>query len=992
MADIEVITPDGQVGRVAEEELPRARAAGLRRTEVPMVTPDGQKGFVPYDQVDGARNAGLTFVDPLDVPEAGEATGPERIAMVKPDGSQVAVLAERADRALAHGYKTVEQAAQEAQDEREYGDATGLLQTAGEGISRGVTLGFDAPMAYAQSGLEYLGNKAFEALHPGRPAVSFDQTLQENKADIAKRQEVNKTTAIGGEVFGGLTTALATGGTSTLAKGAAYTPAALLARGSAALAERVVPKALTTFGATIGRMVLSGAAEGAAYGAAHEVNQAYLAGDYEGVTQKAFVGAGVGALVGAGTSALFGAAGEGLKKLVTPKPQTIAEASLDSANALTPDAPVGAMTPDEAVLKEVGFKSNGEILGEIQFGQTPEQAGLVNKLKTMSKEATAAQDFEKLHDATTRKVAANGNELARIKDKLDAYLNKSNKTQAVKDMLDESGVVWSPQNADEVLTSLSTIKGAMAGFRENGVLLTKQESNAIKAVMEAVEDVEKHVTGIKGMGPISPTSRVLRADNDAIAETFMALDTLKTRIGNLARNAGRNSETLTRSEALLQREYMGLRSHLQDPKVWGERVAEMQTITNAAEAEGILKGRVFQNRFVQAEAVQGERSSQFGFDTLNAIDSGKVGSMLRNLGKAENAEAERDFVVGLQRMVDWQKAKAQYYRVPDELRQELARADGLVQGLVQDFHTLRGVKAIADEYQASLNHLKDLSLLGTNVATLRATATVATSVPRRIAQAFKGSKPAAAPSLVESAVKAQTAVNDAAKAVGRFEKVRKAVGATRKPITYESIKGILENMQKAVTPGTQENQDLQSYLLDVEHQAGPEVAQAMAMQLQKQSAFLAEKFGEDGNSGLFDDVDARDPVTLRRMQRYVEVAQDPIAGIERLAAGKWSSEDVETLQALYPRIYNEFRKKALDELAKLKERPSYAQRVKLSMALDIPVDKTMDPQYLASLQASALAGNSPEMREQMGLTPHPGKTPKVSDRFGSKADSLSYMT
>lgn len=163
----------------------------------------------------------------------------------------------------------------------EFGGAGQTAIAAGEGVLRGVTLGFSDPLL-AGTGI----------------------TTEEN---ILARQEASPGVAVAGEIVGAVAPALLTGGTGAVATAARLTPA-----GRAAMVGTGAARAVG--GGAARRLAAAGAIEGAAFSAGNEASRQLLLDEElsgERIFGAAIEGAGIGALAG-GALGLGGAAIKGI--------------------------------------------------------------------------------------------------------------------------------------------------------------------------------------------------------------------------------------------------------------------------------------------------------------------------------------------------------------------------------------------------------------------------------------------------------------------------------------------------------------------------------------------------------------------------------------------------------------------------------------------------------------------------------------------------------
>lgn len=842
------------------------------------------------------------------------------------------------------------------------------LQAMAEGAATAPFLGAETPMRYARAGAEWLAGKAAEA--GGAQPYTFDQALGDVARDMEEHKRNSPISHTVGQVGGTLLTALATGGGSALARGAGATPLGLVTRAGQAVGKQAVAAAAPKVGLLLASgagLLAQGATEGITYGVAQEIDKAIRAGDYEGLAEKALAGAKIGAqtggLVSLGAGAALGTLGRllrgtgkgaawALRKIgvlddtvddVVPPPAPSVTQVLDEAAAA-----------DEQVMQGAGMRPRAQIEGELHMQPTDqERSEAIKVLQRMGKQASAKKDFEQLKETAILNVSDKLNQVARtIQNQASKYLGRDKKIVAIKDALELETPVWSPEMAGRALDQVKQIQAhAEDLIKLPHVQGQASQLRALQRTIEGAKAAEKHLTGVMATGPISPESRVLRGDLDSMAETFSTLDFLKTAVGRAQHLAGKNAGNITTAEAELQRLYMGLRNHLEDPGVWGQRLSDMQRVTNAVESDAIRTGRVFETRFVKPEELRNERAGEHGFDELAELDEGKLDGFFQQLGAAKNRSAERDFLVGMERMVDLMETKANFYRVGPELHAAIGEARKMVGESASTIRTLKATKELANEYADQLERIKSIPFVGETMAKIRLSSSSALD-----ASGLTSAGPAQS---VTSAAKAQSKVNAATKIKGLIEKTergaRKAVraapaagDAVRRVITLDQVDEELDAIERQSDPNSQEAQDLGAMLMDIEAEAGTEMARALALKLQQRNAFLLEKAGPRPVDA-FGMPTQRDPATRANVASYMDAADDPIAAVERVAEGDGRPEDVETLLALAPRLYAEFAGKAMDHLRQ--QDTTRDQRVAISLELGVPMDTAMRPENIAWAQS-----------------------------------------
>lgn len=91
---------------------------------------------------------------------------------------------------------------------------------------------------------------------------------------------------------------------------------------------------------------------------------------------------------------------------------------------------------------------------------------------------------------------------------------------------------------------------------------------------------------------------------------------------------------------------------------------------------------------------------------------------------------------------------------------------------------------------------------------------------------------------------------------------------------------------------------------------------------------------------------------MRTFARYVAAVENPHAIVDRLAAGTVTPEDSEALRTVYPEMHADITRQIVERLPELRQTLPYQRRLALSMFAGVPVDASMDPSVLASLQGN----------------------------------------
>lgn len=919
--------------------------------------------------------------------------------------------------------------------------------------------------------LAAFGEGALSGATVGLSDVAAKYVAPEYAAGLAARREYNPIAAGAGEVTGLVGSTLLTGGESLLAKGAAAATAPARAlTGLGTLATEATAKALGAEAArgilgqavrTSAAYAVGGAVEGALFGAAKAVTDDYLM-DHEVTAERVMAGAGTNAVWGGALGGGFGLAagllGGSARKIgdifnrseadkaaarsvddVLSTPEAVSDATAVGGARAEARVSSAEMTSDQKVMQQLGYQSDDQVLAELSMTPTTvEQRSALERVKAMAEEADAARKFGDLQQQKTTAIVDAHKELASIADELSPYIERNAKLQATKDALDVEMPSWTPEKADAVFSRVSSLRDDIMKRRGDAQLFTPQEHQAMQSVVDAADTVMERIKGLKGQGPIGPESRLLRGDRDAIAELFMAEDDLKGWIGRAQRRAGRNSAQVTRAEAALQRDYMGLRAALEDSTNYGNAVAAMQRATNAADSEFIRVARAFEKNFVLDEADQVIRSGQHGFDTLGVASDKKIASLLNGAGKAENRQLEEVFTLGLQRQVDQLKVKSEFYRVPPEKRALVARAEQLKNQMVADLREIRTTKVMADKYAEQLQALRDIPGVGDTLAKLKISLSKAAKVTgeaisdtrvttkggtaEAAVEATGAARSGAASRAIRKAVDGEKSVASAVNGVVKWARdtstqAARATAAAAKRAVHPTLLGVtnfaasdpakyerlVQNVNQLQDPNSDARRAARSNTFEL-RQANQPLADAIEAHTQRVADFLASKAGplsampKPGDPWGATRKPRHDPAKAEKFARYVEAATDPQSALKRIADNQFRREDIETLQALYPKLYQRVVADVLEQIFQADKMPPYETRLRVGHLLNAPADPSMRPDYLRTVQEIAASGVGIDAERaangpvgEPALSPSQRREPKLTNVFATQADLQSVQ-
>lgn len=102
------------------------------------------------------------------------------------------------------------------------------------------------------------------------------------------------------------------------------------------------------------------------------------------------------------------------------------------------------------------------------------------------------------------------------------------------------------------------------------------------------------------------------------------------------------------------------------------------------------------------------------------------------------------------------------------------------------------------------------------------------------------------------------------------------------------------------------------------------------------------------------DVEHKNTQKEKDYHRALDIANKPLSVLNHVKNGTVTPEHIKHLVGLYPDLYNHISKKSTEQVMKSQlkdERPSYRIRQGLSMFLGSPLDSTMTPQAMQSIQS-----------------------------------------
>jgi hypothetical protein len=135
----------------------------------------------------------------------------------------------------------------------------------------------------------------------------------------------------------------------------------------------------------------------------------------------------------------------------------------------------------------------------------------------------------------------------------------------------------------------------------------------------------------------------------------------------------------------------------------------------------------------------------------------------------------------------------------------------------------------------------------------------------------------------------------------------------------------------------------------------PRVASHVAAKASQAVQFLAAKAPKDQTPASLLNPLARkwlpSSSELAKWARYVAAVDDPMSVLDELQSNTLSREAVEAVKVVYPQLYDQIRVELMGRVGELQEELPYRQRVQLSILFDAPLDPTLQPQFVTSIQS-----------------------------------------
>lgn len=208
----------------------------------------------------------------------------------------------------------------------------------------------------------------------------------------------------------------------------------------------------------------------------------------------------------------------------------------------------------------------------------------------------------------------------------------------------------------------------------------------------------------------------------------------------------------------------------------------------------------------------------------------------------------------------------------------------------------------------------------------------------------------------------------------------------KKPhISYQKNKKAVEKYADPKTLGEHLATHTQEYA-----KAAPAITEGLNTAVMRGQQFLMGKLPQPQNSLPLSHEHRPSNTAMARFSHYYETVSDPLSVLTHVKKGTLRNEHIETLATVYPRLYEEMKKKITEHMdpESAKGLP-YAKKLAIAKFMGQPMDASMLPQSILANQA-ALSG--PRLGPQANVqksTLGGLKELKQGERAQTEADDLS---
>lgn len=876
---------------------------------------------------------------------------------------------------------------------------------------------------------------------------AFTRAYKEARADIQARREANPVTAGLAEVTGAVAPTLLSGGGSALASVAGAAPANLVNRAGMAAAGRVAgaaPGILRAAGAgAVGGAVEGGLAAGAL--AASEVAPEVIV-DPGLAAEHILTATSEGALVGGVFGGIFGGAAKALTRGATKLDgvgESLATKAPDNTNAVpagpaTPEsldeitfnleAKPAAITPEELAAVDTRGKyakiveQQQALEGKYDDSLQAETRAIRAEMDNILRGANKVDEFggiaaKKRVNELASKVLSE-DELAELSRKLEAAEADlrisseqgdvrgaelaSRDAAAIRGQLEDARIFADGASPSGVYDDFGKQYGVVRGRGANAQPIRREMSKMhvkARAVTQAIRDDLDAFAGkltdaeSKGLGAMKNHIAAVSEKIDEafragdIGEAYSLLDQgVKGAMGRMRANMPEWSKNK------IEELYPTVQKFLEDEAVWGS-LARRQKAVNPHWANRIANSQ--DASWKQYTSVAGERAAN-QWDNLNLASDTAIKGLLSNIGDAGAARAEEVFRKNLRAIARDAVERAKAWG-GEELQDEAERIVTGVAKIEQSLDSVARLRldAIEGARAAQLSSTSDLAASAIGMISPRmAFAVQGSAVAKRklIAAAAEAGSDVGS-KVAKGAAKLVRLANRGAEAAAKIAPRAAAValaasesGAVQQLISQKKLDRSVNEAQALMDPRSPQARDLFETAAAVERDE-PELADSM-VNLQLRRAQLIQSLLPKPMPGLFAPKPQLDPMRERKLQRTVSAAYYPERTLGRLADATATKDEIDTIKALYPGLYQQFVASVEREIGSTRKVPSREDQQRIHAMTGLVMRPSLEPSAIVQQQQVAMAATAAQ--EAKEAAQRSGGAPfKVDpERFLGKSDRI----
>lgn len=694
-------------------------------------------------------------------------------------------------------------------------------------------------------------------------------------------------------------------------------------------------------------------AEGALYGAGQSLSEKAL-GDPDATAEHLVANVGLGALIGGGLGGVFKAGALALPKSVdTAKdalsggwraifgdtaPAAEREPFFEMPGAAPgPDVHAPTVTPEGGPETKAGIVPSAVAKVKEALTGTP----AAETLETFQRRAAAGEvltekeraGFEKqlkdalqeTHDAT-EKVSRDASSLVRPQES-EALLEHSDPVAAQAELQRVKGVF------DSVITEMRT----------SPELYPARFPAKLTQVMEGLE---------RGIAPESSAA-------DVYAEITRARKVLDDKIPWNKEISGEAADAVELTKQLRSE----IKASLQDQKVWGEAAARTSAFNDSVN-DRLTALKEFRKQFMMKTA------NRTGGVTWK-INPTKINTFLNQINDPRGqlkAEALKEFFRTNLRHIGEMEAsykaapfesfdKAALERLIEKNVSQATKAQDIVAGQpglgYGGMHNLFKIGAAA-HFGGPLGAAAALGKSALNPNHMAATLANIEAASQKVAFRMSSGMRALFKPVASTARKGFGVIAEKMTPAEKAEKIKAKINETQEHL--QSAENLAEMLHRSTEAGAA---------------AAPETMASVQQATIRGLQFLQSKIPPTPETTPFEEPLDPPLSQLQAFDHYYRVVHDPLSVLDELKSGMLQPESVETLQAVYPKLYQAMQAAAVEHVADIEDKSKvpYRTRLVLSQFMGQPLDASLAPQ---AIQA-ALAAFAMPQQNQPGM-PHPTAT------------------